>query len=739
MFAIGSEVLDNGQLATFAAFGSFSMLLLVDFGGTRIQRLAAQVSLIAAGLVMVTIGTLVSRVDWLAVAAMVVVGFGVLFAAVVSSVLASATTSLLLGFILPVTLKAPPSVLPDRLEGWLLAGGASIIAVMLLWPAPARDPLRSVVAEACVRIGALLRAEVAAIRGETPMEVVTPVRAAADEAVATMRTRFFATPYRPTGLTTAARTLVRLVDEVIWLSAILDDRSPGVTRPAMDPAVCTVKLAAATVLDHAAGLLSGDGTDLAAFHGEVARLQQTLLDMEQAVTAALPVAHVADDDAELDEFVSALEPSFRAQEMSFAIGALGVNVEATLAAERRTWWEQVLGRRPAGVSGPLTSAQERATAHFDRHSAALQSSIRGAIGLGVAVLVADLSGVQHSFWIVLGTLSVLRSNALTTGQTAVRGVLGTTAGFIVGGALVELIGTNRSLLWVLLPLAILFAGLAPAVISFAAGQAGFTVTLLILYNLIAPTGWRVGLVRVEDVAIGAVISLSVGILFWPRGAGAALADALAEAYRDCAAYLRSAVAVAVARCDSAPSAATDATAEAAQAAGAARRLDDAFRGFLAERGTKHLPLASVTSMITGVAGLRLTADAVLSLWDRQGNKAVGDRTAARAELEAYGTQVAAWYEQMALSLVGAAPTPERLHHDRAADNRLIDAVRRDLTDADGVGTPVAVRMIWTGDHIDAARRLQRGLVEPAQQIAIQRKRTRGRYGLPFGRPTPAMA
>jgi hypothetical protein len=124
-------------------------------------------------------------------------------------------------------------------------------------------------------------------------------------------------------------------------------------------------------------------------------------------------------------------------------------------------------------------------------------------------------------------------------------------------------------------------------------------------------------------------------------------------------------------------------------------------------------------MITGVAALRLTADAVLSLWDRTGSQAAGDRAAARAELATYGGQVAQWYETLAHALVGTGAIPERLHHDRAADNRLIEAVRRDLTDADGVGTPVAVRMIWTGDHIDAARRLQRSLVEPAEQIAEQ--------------------
>ena len=115
-----------------------------------------------------------------------------------------------------------------------------------------------------------------------------------------------------------------------------------------------------------------------------------------------------------------------------------------------------------------------------------------------------------------------------------RGLLGTVAGFVVGGALVTLVGTNTTLLWVLLPPAVLFAGLAPAAISFAAGQAAFTLALLILFNILAPEGWQIGLVRIEDVAIGGAVSLAVGLLFWPRGAAAALGTALAQAYAESA-------------------------------------------------------------------------------------------------------------------------------------------------------------------------------------------------------------
>ena len=117
MFALGDKVIGNPQVATFAAFGSFAMLLLVDFGGPMAERLQAEAALAVTGGVFVCLATLASRTAWLAAIAMAVVGFGVIFAGVVSSVLAGATTALLLAFILPVSLAAPASAVPDRLAG----------------------------------------------------------------------------------------------------------------------------------------------------------------------------------------------------------------------------------------------------------------------------------------------------------------------------------------------------------------------------------------------------------------------------------------------------------------------------------------------------------------------------------------------------------------------------------------------------------------------------------------------
>src|SRR5207248_4522103 len=134
------------------------------------------------------------------------------------------------------------------------------------------------------------------------------------------------------------------------------------------------------------------------------------------------------------------------------------------------------------------------------------------------------------FWVVLGTLSVLRSNALGTGWSILSALAGTAVGIVLGALLVLGIGTHSAVLWAVLPVAILLAAYAPRAISFAAGQAGFTIVVVILFNIIQPTGWKVGLVRIEDVAIGFAISLGVGFLFWPRGTGRLLGETLASAY-----------------------------------------------------------------------------------------------------------------------------------------------------------------------------------------------------------------
>ncbi|MGW3820095.1 FUSC family protein [Streptomyces sp. NPDC005046] len=747
LFALTTMTTDTPVVPLFAAFGSIAMLLFVEFAGSMRDRLIQQAALIVTGAVLISLGTLVSREVWLSTLATAVVSFLVLFSGVVSSALAGAATSLLVSFVLAATLPGTADAIPDRLAGWGLAGVASLLAVRLLWPSPVREPLRNATASACGALAAQLRAEADCVLrgyGTADRTALGTIVNEANDAVTSLRDAYFATPYRPTGLTTSTRVLIRLVDEVLLLATVLDRVSVGEKATPADVVVCGVKTAAADLLRASAEQLAAtDDREPGHLTALQERLVQARSAMENTVTSFRPVNPAGGEPERRPSgtqagkaatgFVSSLEPSFRAQEMSFAVSAIARNIELVLAARRRTLWQRLIGQRPEGTMSTLASAQERAGAHAERHSVWMRNSVRGAIALALAVLVAELSGVQHSFWVVFGTLAVLRSSAVLTGQNSLRAIAGTTVGIIIGGGLIYLIGSNTTVLWILLPVAVLFTGLAPATISFAAGQTGFTLSILILFTILEPVDWTVGIVRIEDVAIGCAVSIVVGLLFWPRGAASVLGHALAEGFSESSRYLRSAIGYGVTHCDGRVETAPLPDEERYRAAAAARRLDDAFRGFLAERGTKHLPLADVTTLVTAVAVLRLTAEAVLDLWERDQGSSAADRTAARSEIDRSGDALLSWYDATASALAGFGDVPEARPKDVEADERLIRAVERDLVDEVNRRSSAAIRIVWTADHIEAARRLQRNVLRPARAVAELQREHNARLG--FLRPS----
>ncbi len=300
---------------------------------------------------------------------------------------------------------------------------------------------------------------------------------------------------------------------------------------------------------------------------------------------------------------TSLDPSFKAR-------ALGIATAMVADAALEAAGAQPEGDQRLGAIDETSSrlVWRRFASHLSFHSVWFRNAVRGAAGLALAVAVVEVTDVEHGFWVVLGTLSVLRSNALGTGATALRAVGGTAVGFVVGSALMIGVGSHDVLLWGLLPLAVLVSGVAPSMISFAAGQAGFTLVVIILFNIIAPVGWKVGLTRIEDVAIGCAVSIVVGLLFWPRGATAALGRALSDAFVMSSGYLADAVdrlTATTGQVDTGPG----------QRAShrAYLRLDDAFRQFLAERGAKVVPVETVANLFTGSNRIRLAAFTLAAL------------------------------------------------------------------------------------------------------------------------------
>ena len=241
IFAITHFAFSNSQVGLFAAFGSFALLLLVEFTGPQRTRFASYCGLYVGGSVLIVIGTVVSTDKVAAPIVMAVVGFLVLFTGIVAPQAATASTAALLTFVLPVAVAQPASAIGWRLLGWTLGAICCIAAAMFLWPPPWHDNLRRRLAAAVSAVAGL--AEARARRRDDPV-----ARAAVATELANLRQQFAATPYPPTGAASGAVALSKLVGRVEWVAgntAMIGDEhwttelAPALAVPRRSPRRCT--------------------------------------------------------------------------------------------------------------------------------------------------------------------------------------------------------------------------------------------------------------------------------------------------------------------------------------------------------------------------------------------------------------------------------------------------------------------------------------------------------------------
>jgi len=624
LFALTDKVVGDPQMALFATFGGFATLVIAGFGGTRKDKLIAHTGLAVTGSIALIIGTMVSGTTWLAVVVTIPVTFAIFFAGIAGPNAASGSAAAMFAYVLPVVSAGDASMIPSRLEGWLLASAAGTIAVLVLSPKPPGDRLRAAAAN--------LAAELANRLSAAADGVITDPESM-HEAKENLRTAFLAAPFRPSGLATADQALNSLVQLLQWGASQVSDAFDGhVDMKTTCPADRALLRDAAALFSDTSDLLSGRPAD-----PDIAGLERTRAD------SAAQLRELSGRAGERDARMAAAQ-AVHAQ--AIAVTARGAVVDAlvasrradpeTIARERRMWYgapqgassraasagagtvaagsvpliPNVRGLLSGRIGTPRPVGLRRATLLVTRHATVRSvwflNSLRGAVALAAAVAVADVSGVQHAFWVVLGTLSVLRTSAASTGGTAWRALAGTVIGFVIGALLLLAIGTGQTALWVAFPVAVLVAAYAPGTTPFLVGQAAFTVTIVVLFNLLVPAGWRVGLLRIEDVAIGCAVSLVVGVLFWPRGVASVVGDDLADAFRRGADYLSQAVDWALSELMLPPAAA-------AGASNAGIRLDDAVRGFLTEQGSKKLSKEDLWTMVNASARLRLTAHTLAGL------------------------------------------------------------------------------------------------------------------------------
>jgi uncharacterized membrane protein YccC len=590
MAAFAGAIVGNRAAAAFAVFGVFSLLGLADFGGPTLPRARAYAGAAAAGAGLVLLGTLASAGAWWAVAGTFLVAFVVQLLGVFGGYVVAAQIVVLLAFVVAVSLPATPGTAWARLAGWALAGGISLAAGVLLWPRHARTQVRQRAGDACRALAELLTGgEVSPAAEDQARAQVEATHRAYDQA-----------PLRPAGPARRDRALVDLVVQLDRVHEFARRIAAANQRRAAIPEEQTLRRTTGQVLGASADVL----------WGETARPDLAALDQDRASYRAALDRWAAGRLRAGDPAESVLDGLSAGVSLRLlAHATLAVAVDATvLAGLDVDHAPSPLPHWNAPRAGPAPWLQ-RVTGTLRTHlrptSVWFRNSLRAALALGLAVLVTRITRVDHSFWVVLGTLSVLRSNALGTGRTALLAILGTVAGFAIAAVLTLAIGTDEVALWVTLPIVAFLAAYVPTVVSFLVGQAGFTLFVIVLFDLLQPQGWRIGLVRLEDVALGIGVSLVVAVLLWPRGARGQLRSALAALYRADAVCLDAAFGFLLGR-------RSEREVDASRRAAAAEvdRAGEAFDVFLHERGSRMLSTVTWGRVAAAGNDMLLAADAM---------------------------------------------------------------------------------------------------------------------------------
>ncbi|HEY1590399.1 MAG TPA: FUSC family protein [Solirubrobacteraceae bacterium] len=518
-FYLGWLVIDDDVLAVFATLSVIGLLTLADFSGDLHKQARAYVLATAIGAALVALGTLVSQDTYAAAGLLFVVALSVSLLTAMGRNVATGANGVLLFFLVACAVPSPASGLDSRVLGVVLGGAISLVAALTIWPRRPTDRLRAALADAiaalAARIGAL----------EEPHEELEPFAEPVRDALADAGPERLAVGERPTLASERDQARMR-VGYGLSRAHLLVERLAH--RPASLPGVAEAEHALAhdlqDLLIATSAALRGEGpappVEAAADAGRAHR--------ERTDAALVDELRFGSDD---DALAVGADRGVLAGEIATSVGGIVTDVRVVVGADRfparAGSISEGLDRR---VEGILDRVVTLTSSTLSPRSVAFQNALRLAVGLALARLLGGLLQVENGFWVLFATLSVLRTNALQTGATAIQAVLGTAIGFAVALPLLLLIGTRGDLYLYVLPVAAV-GGLLAGSINVVWGQAGFTVLVSVLFNLVEPVGWEIGIVRIQDVALGAAAGVVIGLAAWPRGAGGQLAQSLADAIR----------------------------------------------------------------------------------------------------------------------------------------------------------------------------------------------------------------
>ncbi|MFK4242700.1 FUSC family protein [Micromonospora chokoriensis] len=497
-YGAGSSV-----LATYGLFGTIAAGAFAQLPGPAPQRARILVISLPAVWALIAAGSLLAWSTWAAAGGMLVIGFVVAFGGVGNPRLVGWASAFQLFYILASFPPYQPDTLPQRLGGVTLAVVLLAAAEVLLWPDPVPVSYRQRLAEAADGVAAFLDTAARALtephadhagrdaRRQRAYDVVGPLDLARNPPA-----------WAPTAAGAQDRAL-RICAAALREVLAKADRLAADVPPEPIP-----DLAAARLLRVGADTTRAAGRSLTAGGAPVD------LDGLDAVVGRVEAA-VGEGDGQPPDVPrlcrDATALALADQVRVFAVGA-----------------RLATGSRLDGVDAPpglfdyaghneWTLYWWQFRSHLAPRSAHLHSSLRLAVALAVARVAAGLLQLTHGFWVLLATLTVLRTSAADTRSALRPSVLGTIVGALVSGA-VMLVVDLPIVYAVVLPVTLILAFGVGRLLGPVWQQALFTVLLTVVFAQLDPQGWRLAEARLVDVLLGAVIGVLAGVAMWPRGA-----------------------------------------------------------------------------------------------------------------------------------------------------------------------------------------------------------------------------
>ncbi|MFD9129811.1 FUSC family protein [Kitasatospora sp. NPDC059571] len=564
---------DQPVTATYALFGAIALGVLAQIGGGSRVRARTLLMTLPFAWALVCLGTALAVHAWAAALGMVGVGFTVSFASVGGPRLVGLANGLQLFYILPCFPPFAPDTLPQRLVG--ATAGILLLAAAdrLLWPEPPPVDYRerlALAAEAVADLADIAATDCSAAaagraRGAAP-DRTADVREHADALLDDLRFSRIPVMERPASANAVDRALSHCAITLHYtcMQLLRIRRAVAVGGPYPQAAELVGATARALRAAGAGVRSTGPVPTAGPIEEQIAAFETARTAGPGGTTGVTEVAGVAGvaGVAEPDGHPGAVDGAGRGTVGTAVVARLGVGTLSLDAAEGTRFF--TLAARvsrcaplppdqtpPDQRPGPFWYAHEptallwwhRFQGNLTLRSVYFRNALRTAAALGAARLVAGALDLSHGFWVLLATLTLMRTSAADTRMTLRPALVGTATGAGVTALMLVAVGDHPVFYAAALPPVMLFAFTVSPGLGLAWAQGTFTVVIAMVFTQLAPAGWQLAEARVVNVATGAAIGILAGICAWPRGGGQDLRRRTAELLAESADALRETVEV----------------------------------------------------------------------------------------------------------------------------------------------------------------------------------------------------